>query len=58
MKSSLRSANWFGPKDKVGFIHRSWMKNQGHPDNLFDGRPVIGICTQAETMRTNGRLIV
>tara|TARA_B100000029_G_scaffold58977_1_gene53186 strand:+ start:83266 stop:84981 length:1716 start_codon:yes stop_codon:yes gene_type:complete len=44
MKSSLRSANWFGPKDKVGFIHRSWMKNQGHPDNLFDGRPVIGIC--------------
>ena len=26
------------------FIHRSWMKNQGHPQHLFDGRPVIGIC--------------
>jgi L-arabonate dehydrase len=39
-----RSSAWFGPKDKSGFIHRSWMKNQGRPDHLFDGRPVIGIC--------------
>ena len=44
MSSPLRSAQWFGPKDKVGFIHRSWMKNQGLPDHVFDGRPVIGIC--------------
>ncbi|MEE4239186.1 MAG: dihydroxy-acid dehydratase, partial [Anderseniella sp.] len=27
-----------------GFHHRSWMKNQGLPHHLFDGRPVIGIC--------------
>lgn len=40
----LRSAHWFGGQDKGGFIHRSWMKNQGLPDHLFDGRPVIGIC--------------
>ena len=40
----LRSRDWFGPTDKGGFIHRSWMKNQGLPDHLFDGRPVIGIC--------------
>jgi L-arabonate dehydrase len=40
----LRSRAWFEPKDKGGFIHRSWMKNQGLPDHLFDGRPVIGIC--------------
>jgi L-arabonate dehydrase len=40
----LRSRAWFGPTDKGGFIHRSWMKNQGLPDHLFDGRPVIGIC--------------
>ena len=44
MSTSLRSARWFGPRDKVGFIHRSWMKNQGLPDHVFDGRPVIGIC--------------
>jgi L-arabonate dehydrase len=40
----LRSAAWFGLLDRDGFIHRSWMKNQGLPDHLFDGRPVIGIC--------------
>src|SRR5690349_14937 len=43
-RSRLRSAHWFGPPDKDGFIHRSWMKNQGLPPDLFDGRPVIGIC--------------
>jgi len=44
MKStrSLRSAAWFAPKDKDGFIHRSWMR--GYPEDVFDGRPVIGIC--------------
>ena len=40
----LRSSAWFGLVDRDGFIHRSWMKNQGLPDHLFDGRPVIGIC--------------
>jgi L-arabonate dehydrase len=41
---TLRSAAWFGGRDRDGFIHRSWMKNQGLPDSAFDGRPVIGIC--------------
>src|SRR5215831_1228366 len=40
----LRSTAWFGHNDRDGFVHRSWMKNQGLPDDLFDGRPVIGIC--------------
>src|ERR1700724_2491534 len=40
----LRSARWFGSQDKDGFIHRSWMKNQGFPADLFDGSAVIGIC--------------
>ncbi|MFK7844016.1 MAG: L-arabinonate dehydratase [Rhodothermales bacterium] len=43
-KKKLRSSAWFGHKDKMGFVHRSWTKNQGHPDHMFDGRPVIGIC--------------
>ena len=42
--SKLRSSHWFGGQDRDGFIHRSWMKNQGFPHDLFDGRPVIGIC--------------
>ena len=44
MTKTQRSAAWYGKLDKDGFIHRSWMKNQGFPDHAFDGRPVIGIC--------------
>jgi L-arabonate dehydrase len=40
----LRSSEWFGGSSKNAFLHRSWMKNQGFPGHLFDGRPVIGIC--------------
>ena len=43
-KPQRRNRAWYGKLDKDGFIHRSWMKNQGFPDHLFDGRPVIGIC--------------
>ncbi|MEJ7741023.1 MAG: IlvD/Edd family dehydratase [Chitinophagaceae bacterium] len=55
--STLRSAGWFGKKDKMGFIYRSWMKNQGFPVDLFDGRPVIGICnTWSELTPCNAHL--
>jgi dihydroxy-acid dehydratase len=39
-----RSIQWFGRQDIYGFIYRSWMKNRGVPHDMFDGRPVIGIC--------------
>ncbi|GAB3160693.1 IlvD/Edd family dehydratase [Microbispora hainanensis] len=41
----LRSQEWFGAEGRNGFIHRSWMRNQGFADDVFDGRPVIGIAT-------------
>ena len=44
MSKPRRSQAWYGGADKDGFIHRSWMKNQGFPDHVFDGRPIIGIC--------------
>ncbi|ABV92986.1 dihydroxy-acid dehydratase [Dinoroseobacter shibae DFL 12 = DSM 16493] len=44
MTTDRRNRAWYGKLDKDGFIHRSWMKNQGFPDHVFDGRPVIGIC--------------
>src|SRR5215468_12572046 len=44
MQKELRSRNWFGKTGKDGFIYRSWMKNQGIPDEEFRGKPVIGIC--------------
>jgi len=40
----LRSAEWFGKQDRDGFIHRSWMRAEGFAPDVFDGRPVIGIC--------------
>ena len=53
----LRSADWFGKDDKMGFVHRSWLRNQGYPDDYFRGRPVIGICnTWSELTPCNGHL--
>jgi L-arabonate dehydrase len=40
----LRSRAWFDAPGREGILHRSWLKNQGVPDDAFDGRPVIGIC--------------
>jgi dihydroxy-acid dehydratase len=54
-KPALRSHEWFGKRDRNGFMHRSWMKNQGYPEDLFDGRPIIGICnTWSELTPCNG----
>ena len=54
-KRTLRSAAWFAPADRNGFIHRSWMR--GYPEDVFDGRPVIGICnTWSELTPCNAHL--
>ena len=56
-RKPLRSAASYGKLDRDGFIHRSWMKNQGLPDDAFDGRPVIGICnTWSELTPCNAHL--
>lgn len=56
-KKKLRSQEWFGGNDKMGFVHRSWLRNQGYPDDYFRGRPVIGICnTWSELTPCNGHL--
>ncbi len=57
-KKLLRSQSWFAPADeKLGFINRSWLRNQGCPDDYFTGRPVIGICnTWSELTPCNAHL--
>ena len=53
----LRSQEWFGGSSKDAIYHRSWMKNQGLPADLLDGRPVIGICnTWSELTPCNAHL--
>jgi dihydroxy-acid dehydratase len=57
IRNQLRSSSWFGGSDKIGFFHRSWMKSAGFPSDLFDGRPVIGICnTWSELTPCNANL--
>jgi L-arabonate dehydrase len=54
-KPARRSQAWFGKNDRDGFVHRSWIKNQGYPHDELDGRPVIGICnTWSELTPCNG----
>jgi dihydroxy-acid dehydratase len=54
-KPKRRSSAWFASTGREGFIYRSWLKNQGYPDDMFDGRPVIGICnTWSELTPCNG----
>jgi L-arabonate dehydrase len=56
-KKELRSYDWFGRSDKMGFVHRSWLRNQGYPDDYFKGKPVIGICnTWSDLTPCNGHL--
>ena len=53
----LRSQDWFGGSGRDQIYHRGWMKNQGLPHDLFDGRPVIGILnTWSELTPCNAHL--
>jgi dihydroxy-acid dehydratase len=53
----LRSSDWFGRSDKMGFVHRSWFRTQGYPDDYFVNKPVIGICnTWSELTPCNSHL--
>ncbi len=40
---TFRSSASFGKRDKDGFVHRSWL-GRTLPRDVFDGRPMIGIC--------------
>ena len=54
---TLRSQAWFGGNGKDAIYRRSWMQNQGLPGDMFDGRPVIGICnTWSELTPCNAHL--
>jgi len=54
---TLRSQEWYGGTSRDNIYHRGWLKNQGFPDDLFDGRPVIGILnTWSDLTPCNGHL--
>ncbi len=56
-ETPLRSRNWFAPRTLDGFMHRSYLKSEGFSDQVFDGRPVIGIANSwSELTNCNAHL--
>lgn len=50
-RGELRSSAWFTAPGKTGYGHRSWLKNQGIPDDVLNsGRPMIGICDSSSDL--------
>lgn len=45
-----RSGCWFDGVSMNNVIHRSWLKGQGAPSEMFDGRPVVGICNSGSDL--------
>lgn len=53
----LRSQEWYGGTSRDTIYHRGWLKNQGYPHDLFDGRPIVGIMnTWSDLTPCNGHL--
>ncbi|MDP9416785.1 MAG: dihydroxy-acid dehydratase [Actinomycetota bacterium] len=51
-----RSQQWYGGRDRDGYIHRAWMR-RGIPTHAFDGRPHIAIAnTQSDLVPCNSHL--
>jgi L-arabonate dehydrase len=43
-RKDLRSDEWFHSPDYYGFARRAWLRSEGLNRDVFDGKPVIGIC--------------
>lgn len=53
----LRSRSWFQGVSLYSFVHRSWLKSEGFPHDVFEDKPVIGICNSwSETTNCNAHL--
>jgi dihydroxy-acid dehydratase len=44
MARNKRSSGWFQTPEYYGFARRAWLRSEGFPADIFDGKPVIGIC--------------
>jgi dihydroxy-acid dehydratase len=40
----LRSRDWFQDASYYGFARRAWLRSEGFNADVFEGKPVIGIC--------------
>ena len=44
MARSLRSQQWWSGKEYYNFSRRAWLRSEGYTADVFENRPVIGIC--------------
>ncbi|HZL57256.1 MAG TPA: IlvD/Edd family dehydratase [Bryobacteraceae bacterium] len=44
MPRSLRSQQWWSGKEYYNFSRRAWLRSEGFTADVFENRPVIGIC--------------
>src|SRR5947209_5183188 len=43
-KKVLRSSEWFQGSEYYNFSRRAWLRSEGFQKDVFDGKPLIGIC--------------
>jgi dihydroxy-acid dehydratase len=44
MELNLRSRTWWNGKEYYNFSRRAWLRSEGYTPDVFDNKPVIGIC--------------
>jgi L-arabonate dehydrase len=44
MSEKLRSQEWFADSGYYGFARRAWLRSEGFTAEVFQNKPVIGIC--------------
>ena len=44
MPAKLRSQAWFQGDEYYNFARRAWLRSEGFNKDVFDGKPLIGIC--------------
>ncbi len=42
--SKLRSAEWWSKNDYYSFARRAWLRSEGFSGDIFQDKPIIGIC--------------
>lgn len=53
----LRSSQWFHGPEYYHFARRAWLRSEGFQEDVFDGKPVIGICNSwSELTNCNAHL--
>ena len=48
----LRSRDWFGRKDLQGLSNRAYLRAEGFTSQVFDNKPVVGICNSWSELTT------